>query len=146
MPLWHSLVRYVNWLIDSPIGLSALTTGALCQSNSRRWTICQATVSTHNHDNITVGLYARGPIVWRRQLNTGFNGDRFQLRKSSSGHFILLWNLISCANFHSWWRHQVETFSALLAICAGNSPFPGEFPTRRPVTRSFDVLAATKQL
>ena len=26
----------------------------------------------------------------------------------------------------------------LLAICAGNSPVPGEFPTQRPVTRSFD--------
>ena len=39
----------------------------------------------------------------------------------------------------TWWRHQMETFSALLAICAGNSPVPGEFPTQRPVTRSFDV-------
>ena len=39
----------------------------------------------------------------------------------------------------SWWRHQMETFSALLAICAGNSPVPGEFPTQRPVTRSIDV-------
>ena len=39
----------------------------------------------------------------------------------------------------SWWRHQMETFSTLLAICAGNSPVPGEFPTQRPVTRSFDV-------
>ena len=38
-----------------------------------------------------------------------------------------------------WWRHQMETFSALLAICEGNSPVPGEFPTQRPVTRSFDV-------
>ena len=28
----------------------------------------------------------------------------------------------------SWWRHQMETFSALLALCAGNSPVPGEFP------------------
>ena len=27
-----------------------------------------------------------------------------------------------------WWRNQMETFSALLAICAGNSPVPGEFP------------------
>ena len=33
----------------------------------------------------------------------------------------------------------METFSALLAICAGNSPVPGEFPTQWPVTRSFDV-------
>ena len=40
----------------------------------------------------------------------------------------------------SWWRHQMETFSALLAICARNSPVPGEFPTQRPVTRSFDVF------
>ena len=40
----------------------------------------------------------------------------------------------------SWWRHQMETFSALLAICAGNSPVPGEFPAQWPVTRSFDVL------
>ena len=40
----------------------------------------------------------------------------------------------------AWWRHQIETFSALLAICAGNSLGPGEFPTQRPVTRSFDVF------
>ena len=40
----------------------------------------------------------------------------------------------------SWWRHQMKTFSALLAICAGNSPVPGEFPAQRPVTRSFYVF------
>ena len=34
----------------------------------------------------------------------------------------------------------METFSALLTICAGNSPVPGEVPTQRPVTRSFDVF------
>ena len=33
----------------------------------------------------------------------------------------------------------MEIFSALLAICAGNSPVLGEFPTQRPVTRGFDV-------
>ena len=38
----------------------------------------------------------------------------------------------------SWWRHQIETFSALLAICAGNSPGTWEFHAQRPVTRSFD--------
>ena len=39
-----------------------------------------------------------------------------------------------------WWRHQMETFSALLAICEGNSPVTGEFPSQRPVTRRFDVF------
>ena len=34
----------------------------------------------------------------------------------------------------------METFSALLAICVGNSPVPGEFPAQRPVTRSFVVF------
>ena len=34
----------------------------------------------------------------------------------------------------------METFSALLAICAGNSPVSHEFPAQRPVTRSFDVF------
>ena len=40
----------------------------------------------------------------------------------------------------SWWRHQMETFSALLAICAGNSLVPCEFPTQRPVKQSFEVF------
>ena len=34
----------------------------------------------------------------------------------------------------------METFSALLAIWAGNSKVSGEFPAQRPVTRSFDVF------
>ena len=40
----------------------------------------------------------------------------------------------------AWWRHQMEPFSALLAICAGNSPVSGEFPAKMPVTRSFDIF------
>ena len=40
----------------------------------------------------------------------------------------------------SWWRHQMETFSASLAFCVGKSPVTGEFPSQRPVTRSFDVF------
>ena len=40
-----------------------------------------------------------------------------------------------------WWRHQMETFSAILPICAGNSPaVTGEFPAQTPVARSFDVF------
>ena len=50
--------------------------------------------------------------------------------KENITHFIL----------SSWWRHQMEIFSVLLAICAGNSPVPGEFPAQRPVTRSFGVF------
>ena len=35
---------------------------------------------------------------------------------------------------------MMEAFSALLVLCAANSPVTGEFPSQRPVTRSFDVF------
>ena len=34
----------------------------------------------------------------------------------------------------------MDTLFALLAICAGNSPVTGAFPTPKSVTRSFDVF------
>ena len=34
----------------------------------------------------------------------------------------------------------METFSALLALCVGNSLVTGEFPSQRPVVWSFDVI------
>ena len=40
----------------------------------------------------------------------------------------------------SWWRHQMETFFMLLALCVGNSPVTGEFPSQKPVTRSLDFF------
>ena len=51
------------------------------------------------------------------------------------------WSLTPINHFNStWWRHQMEPFSALLALCAGNSPAPDKFPAQRPVMRSFDVF------
>ena len=59
--------------------------------------------------------------------------------------YIQMGDLVNCPclsvlglEWASWWRHQ--TFSALLAFCARNSPVNGEFPAQRPVTRSFDVF------
>ena len=46
---------------------------------------------------------------------------------------------------YSWYKstHMMTSsngnISALLARCAGNSPVTDEFPTQRPVTRSFDI-------
>ena len=34
----------------------------------------------------------------------------------------------------------METFSALLDICAGNSPVADEFPAQWPVTQRFDFF------
>ena len=40
----------------------------------------------------------------------------------------------------SWWRRQMEIFSALMALCAGNSPVTGELPAQKSVTRSFGIF------
>ena len=58
---------------------------------------------------------------------------------------MILWSLQSS----TWWCHQMETFSALLTLCAGNTPLTGEFPEQRPGMRSFDCffdLHLNKQL
>ena len=47
--------------------------------------------------------------------------------------------ILSFIGLTSWWRHQMETFSASLALCAGNSVVTGEFPSQSPVIRSFKV-------
>ena len=73
-------------------------------------------------------------LIWTSLLCHGsFSDDDYQLSSRNQKHSS------KCPR-KSQWRLQMETFSALLAICAGNSPVTGEFPTQRPVTRSFDVL------
>ena len=82
------------------------------------------------------------------------NGDHFFFKlyePSSSKHsstymYIYLSHcntnahIISFMHDIPWWRQQMETFSALLDICAGNWLVTGEFLAQRPVTRSFVVF------
>ena len=64
-----------------------------------------------------------------QQFPTSSSQNQVELGEWATGHFM-----------HWWWRHQMETFSALLALCAGNSPVTGEFLSQRPVTQSFEVF------
>ena len=50
--------------------------------------------------------------------------------------YSLKWNMCGHDDVIKW-KHFPRY---LLAICAGNSPVPGEFLTQRPVTPSFDVF------
>ena len=55
-------------------------------------------------------------------------------------HCIVCSDIFLC---RAWWRHKMETFSALLALCAGNagnSVVTDESPSQRPVTPSFDAF------
>ena len=75
------------------------------------------------------------PLAWYRQTSTRwlqmYPCKKVAIHKPRR-HLVIQGN--------AWWRHQMDTFSALLAICAGNSPVTGEFPAQRPATRSFDVF------
>ena len=75
------------------------------------------------------------PSLWQRRLASKYSVSRMYGRKQCNPY-----GAYESGQAGTWWRHQMETFSTLLAICAGNSPFPSEFPIQRPVTQSFDVF------
>ena len=70
------------------------------------------------------------PVVWQLGRTTAH---------STSPKCVIKWTKQE-SGLVTLRRHQTETFSALLAICAENSPATGEFPAQRPVTRSFDFF------
>ena len=56
-------------------------------------------------------------------------GTRFCYGLLCCGYIIIQRGMMHYIYPHSsWWRHQMETFSALLAVCAGNSPLPVNSP------------------
>ena len=102
----------------------------LAQSFSRNSCLFMSLVLIQNIPPIFKNCPIFSPFLWSlfRYSNIFYAWCRM---------YFVVWVRISLG---WWWRHQMETFSALLAICVGNSPVPGEFPAQRPVTRSFDVF------
>ena len=88
---------------------------------------------------------------------TSSNGNIFCVREESgiskTAYFVSYFVIPKCLILYllqnsckqKKGRHQMKTFSALLAFCARNSPVTGEFPTQRPVTRNFDVFFDLRQ-
>ena len=70
-------------------------------------------------------LWQRVPVfeqnVWGQKHHCGcvIADIRFQSQACITTPSLVKW---------AWWRHQVETFSALLALCVGNSPVPVNSP------------------
>ena len=88
-----------------------------------------------NYDTISL-------IVATTQNTTGLQesvSSSFKIAYDTSSYRLKSSDFYHACHF-TWWRHQMETFSALLVTSAGNSSTPGEFPAQRPVMRSFDVF------
>ena len=90
--------------------------------------------SQHTGNNLQSRVNAR--TTEKVMLTLGY---KFCQNHQAVIHKCLPWKSHYNEKF-SWWRHQMKTFSAFLALCAGNSPVTGELPAHRPMTQSFDVF------
>ena len=110
-----TLILTCIFLLNHAAGQSETFFRVYCASSSRRW------------------LYHRIQIPWNNNM---WNSIRISLH-------IDQWSFIHITNrsqISTWWRHQMETFSALLALCEGDSPVIGEFPHRWiPLTKANDA-------
>ena len=68
----------------------------------------------------------------------GFKLNHFS--KRGPFHKQFMGSLLKSCENSSWWRHQMETFSAFVALCERNSPVTGESLSQRPVPGSFYVF------
>ena len=75
------------------------------------------------------------PVQWWSDIHMWLNDHLFPPNPTP-----VILKVILEIHIHAWWRHKKETFSALLALCAGNSPVSGEIPAQRPVMQKFDIF------
>ena len=87
-----------------------------------------------------LGYWHNATMEWIDWFYTSIDGNCVGCLRLNDDHMTRRCSLADCCNPLSWWSHQKETFSALPALCAGNSPVTGEFLSQRPLTRSFEVF------
>ena len=108
-----------------------------CNNTNKNATITDGEFSSMSRKNHTTITQADYKTYYRKVMNEG-------IRKRYCKYNIIMTYARSkeygCHEEYAWWRHQMETFSALLAFCAGNFPVTGEFLEQRPLTRNFDVF------
>ena len=127
--IWHT---WVEWVLILDVKVCHKT----------RWYLC-AFVETKKHRcirNIYTCLMKRLAFKIMR-WSPNIQSKLKDLSTSEISSWVCPFNLMWILIVKPWWRHQMKAFSALLNICAGNSPVPGEFLAQRPVTRSFDVFS-----
>ena len=99
--------------------------------------VCRCVSKSHTFEYIKMMLLRALTVLFKALFNYTISNFK--------AYIDLLWIFMNKCIKRStqsklWWDHQIETYSVLLVLCAGNSPVTGEFPAQRPVTRSFDVF------
>ena len=95
------------------------------------------TQQKQKHKRVDISVMTWGEIITKRYGNLPLAFSICLI--DNIGNNNISSTIVKCfLNTYPWWRHQMETFYTSLAICVGNSPVTGEFPTQRHV--SADVL------
>ena len=94
----------------------------------------------HTHTWTHTGTEAGNDNTWRPKMALGKKWPAKSTSQACSSHDTAVVFYVTLCCMCSWRPHQMETFSGLLALCVGNSPVTGEFPSQRPEMRSFDVF------
>ena len=111
--IWSTLLQVMTWCLVATyhyLNQRCLITSKV-RWNLSKGDFSSADISTTSHHNQIENDFSK----------CSFKSARGQWDSGPPGHCLII-----------WWRHQMETFSELPAICVGNSPVTGEFPLQRP--------------
>ena len=129
--------KYISWIVITPHGTSQISSKLLVVPfkttnapflNYEKW---------RYYDGHSVTIYVQwfkfqSKYTWQV---VGLNPPLQVLSRVGVSVICVQWSLSPT----TLWRLQMETFFPVLALCVGNSQVTGEFPSQRPITRSFDV-------
>ena len=131
---WWRLKSPASWLFTQPFIQAQIKENI---EAPRHWPLCGEFTGDQWIPRKMASNTENVSIWWRHHVNRLI--DSIDMCTVTSWCVKRLWQIVrifllsqhlSAASFSqfAWWRHQLETFSALLALCAGNSPVPVNSP------------------
>ena len=139
------ILVFFKWWVDLYQSSVVSNTIAVLSSEKYPWSLRElwySSIKLYTGETVLIKISWHAiNIIFTFNSTSNANHILYRLTITTQTWLILVagYEEILCL-FYTWWCHQMEIFSALLAICAGNSPVTGEFHAQRPVTRSFDVF------
>ena len=85
-------------------------------------------ITTCSSIHILVNSWWPSETIWWHRSGSTLAQVMVCCLKAPSHCLNLCWLVRNVVWPTTWWRHQMETFSPLLAICAGNSPVSPGIP------------------
>ena len=97
------------------------------------------------NDNNYKATFINLIYIWQQtKTYHGIVTSNIQPWKHTSNEVHYLEIAWGCTSYITWWCHQMETFSVLLALCEGNPPVTSGFPSQRQLNTAlmFSLICA----